>query len=233
MSADPTHANSSYCGPEPFSRQSWQLNSTLNVLDTSLSGGVAPTIIPQHSRRANSYYDPPGDSCTKCCCCIIANPDTRNFCASNSGGGWQAIVPNCDYMQLNPDIVESNLGADGKFMDSYTIQGTLLIWLIMDPAYGCFQDVETVTLAQSTPTKSTPTQSTPTQGTTQSIPTSATSTTNPGSKGSSLLKTILPAVLTPVTAVLGWIFRKPIAKAAINIFQTINIFCCQTIHIYV
>jgi len=43
MSADPTQANTSYCGPEPFSNQSWTLNSTLNVVDTSLGGGVAPT----------------------------------------------------------------------------------------------------------------------------------------------------------------------------------------------
>jgi hypothetical protein len=158
VSADPTHASSSYCGPEPFIHQSWQLNSTLNVIDTSL---IAPALAVQRRQ----YTAPPGDSCTQCCCCVTANPGTRNFCASNSGGDWQTTVPNCDYMGLHPDIVLSNFGGGGSFQDTYTIQGTLLIWLTMDPVYGCFKDLATVTLASSTPT--------------QSIPSSATSTTAP------------------------------------------------------
>jgi hypothetical protein len=134
MSADPTRANSSYCGPEPFSRKSWQFNSTLNVLDPSLGGGVAPAIITQ--RSANGFVNPPGTACFECCCCAIAAPGTFNFCALSSDGGWQTTIPNCNYMSLHPDIVLSSMVALGSFQEGYTIPGIFLTWEIMDPAYG-------------------------------------------------------------------------------------------------
>jgi len=39
-SSDSTKANSSYCGPPPFSEQNWQLNSTVTVASASLGPGV-------------------------------------------------------------------------------------------------------------------------------------------------------------------------------------------------
>jgi hypothetical protein len=35
MSSDSKQANSSWCGPDPFTIQSWTLNSTVNVTDNS------------------------------------------------------------------------------------------------------------------------------------------------------------------------------------------------------
>jgi len=40
MSSDPTKANSTYCGPGPFSKQNWLMNSTVIVVEASLGSGV-------------------------------------------------------------------------------------------------------------------------------------------------------------------------------------------------
>jgi len=39
-SSDPTQANSTYCGPPPFSQQSWLLNSTVEVVEADFGTAV-------------------------------------------------------------------------------------------------------------------------------------------------------------------------------------------------
>jgi len=43
-SSDSTKANSSYCGPPPFSQQTWTLNSTVTVADANLGPGIIAAI---------------------------------------------------------------------------------------------------------------------------------------------------------------------------------------------
>lgn len=44
MSSDPTKANETYCGPGPFSKQNWDVNSTVEVIDVNVGGpAFAPT----------------------------------------------------------------------------------------------------------------------------------------------------------------------------------------------
>jgi len=54
MSSDPTKANDTYCGPPPFSEQSWLLNSTVEVIDvnagTAVVAATATTTQPLPSK---------------------------------------------------------------------------------------------------------------------------------------------------------------------------------------
>jgi hypothetical protein len=40
MSSDPSQANSSSCGPPPFSKQDWSLTSTVSVIDADVGAAV-------------------------------------------------------------------------------------------------------------------------------------------------------------------------------------------------
>jgi hypothetical protein len=54
MSDDPTQANSTYCGPSPYSKQSWVVNSTATVVDASAGTAVRASSVTTPSQFPSS-----------------------------------------------------------------------------------------------------------------------------------------------------------------------------------
>jgi hypothetical protein len=54
MSSDTREANSSYCGPEPFTIQSWLVNSTVRVQDAAAGSGASVLAFTTGTRLPSS-----------------------------------------------------------------------------------------------------------------------------------------------------------------------------------
>jgi len=54
MSSDTKEANSSYCGPEPFTVQTWLVNSSVRVQDAAAGSEVSALVFTMATRLPSS-----------------------------------------------------------------------------------------------------------------------------------------------------------------------------------
>ena len=95
--------------------------------------------------RVRGWAPNPGPSCDQCCCCVVvANEGSRNFYAQTGGSSLMNTIPNCYYLQTHLSDVLANWEG-GEVEDGNTSPGQYLYWLPTDPAYGCYNDLATVT----------------------------------------------------------------------------------------
>jgi len=115
--------------------------------------------------RVSGWAPNPGSMCNQCCCCVVAaNQGTRNFYGVTSGSATLTTIPNCYFLQSHlSDVLTEWEGQGEGVLDENTFPGQFVYWEPTDPAYGCYNDLATVTAtnfgASSTPGIGPPTSS--------------------------------------------------------------------------
>ena len=95
--------------------------------------------------RVSGWAPSPG-TCYRCCCCVVANEGTRNFYAVTSGSFTKTTIPNCYYLQSHlSDVLTQWEGQGEGSLDEDTWPGQFVYWEPTDPAYGCYNNLATVT----------------------------------------------------------------------------------------
>jgi hypothetical protein len=94
-----------------------------------------------------SGWAPNPETCYQCCCCVVvANEGTRNFYAVTSGSFTMPTIPNCYFLQSHlSDVLPQWEGQGEGVLDENTWPGQYIYWEPTDPAYGCYNDLATVT----------------------------------------------------------------------------------------
>jgi hypothetical protein len=77
---------------------------------------------------------------------VVANEGTRNFYAVTSGSFTKTTIPNCYYLQSHlSDVLMQWEGQGEGCLDEDTWPGQFVYWEPTDPAYGCYNNLATVT----------------------------------------------------------------------------------------